>query len=631
MVEEKFITDPVTKEMRARAKELGIRTVWERFKENNARSKDAAFQASCTTCQQGPCMNVKTTGVCGMTPDVIIAKNIVAETSIGAAAHVGHARRVGNILKAVGEGKTKYQIAEPEKLDQVYQGLGLSGATSIEEKAIAVADAILDDLSKIEGTPKMLEFKALEERKKLWRKVGIMINGGCPEIMESQNRIAMGMDHDLVNLLQGACRLGLVDAYAGMYPATIVQDILLGIPKLQQIKTNLTVIKPDEINVAVHGHLPFLPDAVVKAANEYNSSPDCKTKVNVIGLCCTGMEVLMRNGINFAGDILQQELAIATGAIEVFVVDIQCTQPAIVPAANKLHTKIVTSDPMSKIEGTTFIEYKPERAFEIGSEIIRMAVDNYSNRDQSKVFIPEYEPTDMIAGFSTEQLLAALDNAKPGDPVGALVDNIVNGNIRGVAAVIGCVTPRDEYGFRTVELIRKLIKNNVLVVLTGCVGTIASYSGLLKSDPSYPGVGKGLAAVMDAIAKANGLEAVPPCIFMGACVDNSRIEEVVNAVANHVGCRIDQLPIAGSAPEYIAEKAIPIGFWCVSLGIFTHIGDQPNVAGSERVVKWLTDDVEKIFGGKFYVEDDPYKSAQTIIDVIEEKRKGLGLSSALSM
>lgn len=249
----------------------------------------------------------------------------------------------------------------------------------------------------------------------------------------------------------------------------------------------------------------------------------------------------------------------------------------------------------------------------------------WCKRDQTKVYVPDYEPHDMIGGFSTEQLIEALDKVKPGDPVGALVDNIKNGNIRGVAAVIGCVTPRDEYGYRTVELLRELIKHNILVILTGCVATVASYHELLKPDPSYPGVGETLAKVMDALATANGLEALPPCIFMGACVDNSRIEEVLNAVANHLKVRIDQLPIACSAPEYIAEKAIPIGFWAVSLGIFTHLGDQPNVAASERVVAWLTEDVEELFGGKFYVEADPYEAAKKITAVIEEKRRALGI------
>ncbi len=626
MVEKDFVADPVTMEMRKRARELGIRTVWQRYEENHARSKDAPSQATCTTCQQGPCVDVRQTGVCGMSKDVIVAKNLVSETAIGAAAHVAHARRVAVILKGVGDGSISgYSVKDGERLDEVYDGLGLNGAQTDGEKAVGVAETIQGDISKLSGPPRMLEFRSLEDRKKLWEEKGILIDGGCPEIMEAMNRIAMGMDHDMENLLLGACRLGLVDAYCGMHPATLVQDILLGVPGITKIRTNLTVIDPNRINIVLHGHIPFLPDAVIAAAEEYNADPNNRPEINIVGMCCTGMEVLMRKGIDFAGDILQQELAIATGALELMVVEVQCTQPAIVDAADHFHTKIVTTDPMAKMEGTTYIEFEPERAEEIGRELVKIAVENYANRDHGKVYIPDYEPSEMLVGFSTRQLVACLDKAKPGDPLGALVDNIKNGNIRGVAAVIGCVTPRDDYGYRTVTLIRELIKNDVLVLLTGCVGTIASYWDLLKPNPTYPGVGKNLANVMDAIAKANGVEAVPPCIFMGSCVDNSRLEEVLNATASYLGVRIDQLPVAGSAPEYIAEKAVPIGFWTVALGVFTHIGDQPNVAASERAVKWLTDDVEDIFGGKFYVEADPYKSAEKIIEVIEEKRRALGI------
>ena len=626
MVEKDFVADPVTMEMRKRARELGIRTVWQRYEENHARSKDAPSQATCTTCQQGPCVDVRQTGVCGMSKDVIVAKNLVSETTIGAAAHVAHARRVAVILKGVGDGSISgYSVKDGERLDEVYDGLGLNGAQTDGEKAVEVAETIQDDISKLSGPPRMLEFRSLEDRKKLWKEKGILIDGGCPEIMEAMNRIAMGMDHDMENLLLGACRLGLVDAYCGMHPATLVQDILLGVPGITKIRTNLTVIDPNRINIVLHGHIPFLPDAVIAAAEEYNADPNNRPEISIVGMCCTGMEVLMRKGIDFAGDILQQELAIATGALELMVVEVQCTQPAIVDAADHFHTKIVTTDPMAKMEGTTYIEFEPERAEEIGRELVKIAVENHANRDHGKVYIPDYEPSEMLVGFSTRQLVACLDKAKPGDPLGALVDNIKNGNIRGVAAVIGCVTPRDDYGYRTVTLIRELIKNDVLVLLTGCVGTIASYWDLLKPDPTYPGVGKNLAVVMDAIAKANGVEAVPPCIFMGSCVDNSRLEEVLNATASYLGVRIDQLPVAGSAPEYIAEKAVPIGFWTVALGVFTHIGDQPNVAASERAVKWLTDDVEDIFGGKFYVEADPYKSAEKIIEVIEEKRRALGI------
>ena len=529
------------------------------------------------------------------------------------------------------EGTVDYPVKEPAKLEALANGLGCGNSAN---SALEVADTILtNDISSLTETPKMLEYMALQDRKDLWEEKGILLhNGASIELVEAGNSLAMGMDADMESLFLRACRLGLVDEYCGMAVATNVQDILLGIPGPVTINTNLTVIDRHKINVLVHGHIPFLADSVIQAAEAYNSSSHSGPDINVLGMCCTGMEVLMRNGLDFAGDILQQELAIATGAVELIIIDIQCTQPGMVAAvtASGMHTKIVTTDPMSKIEGTEYIEFKAENAATIASDLIDMAVSNYGNRAHHRVYIPKDKPSEMMGGFSTEAILAALDPLKPGDPVGALVDQIVAGNIRGIAAVIGCVTPRDTYGYRTVELIKELIKNNVLVVLTGCVATLASYHGLLKPDPTYPGVGESLAAVMGAIAKANGLEAIPPCLFMGACVDNSRIEEVVNAVANKVGVRIDQLPIAGSAPEYIAEKAVPIGFWTVALGIFTHLGDPPNVGASARVVKWLTGDVgeggaQDIFGGRFYVEPDPYVVAAKLIEVIEEKRTALGI------
>jgi carbon-monoxide dehydrogenase catalytic subunit len=623
----KYKIDPITEKMKQRSKKLQIKTVWDRYKTNQIRSANAPNQATCLMCQQGPCVDVQDVGVCGANKDIIIAKNLVSETARGAAAHVGHARRVATILKGVGDGSVShYSVKETEKLKNLAAGFGC------DPNAEAVADTILDhDISSLTETPKMLEYVALPERQEKWdeEEIGILLhNGASIEVVETENCLAMGMDADMENLLLRACRLGLVDAYCGMHVATNVQDILLGIPGPVTINTNLTVIDEDKINILVHGHIPLLADAVIRAAEDYNSGWHPNTPdINVLGMCCTGMEVLMRNGLNFAGDILQQELAIATGAVELIIIDIQCTQPGMVAAvaASGMHTEIVTTDPMSKIEGTTYIKFEAENADTIASDLIDMAVTAFSHRNPGKVHIPDIDPSVMMGGFSTEAILAALDPLKPGDPVGALVDQIVAGNIRGIAAVIGCITPRDTYGYRTVELIKELIKNDVLVVLTGCVATVASYHDLLKPDPLYPGVGENLANVMRAIAQANGLGAVPPCLFMGACVDNSRIEEVVNAVANKVGVRIDQLPIAGSAPEYIAEKAIPIGFWTVALGIFTHLGDAPNVGASARVVQWLCTDVEEIFGGKFYVEADPYVAAAKLIEVIEEKRTALGI------
>ena len=153
---------------------------------------------------------------------------------------------------------------------------------------------------------------------------------------------------------------------------------------------------------------------------------------------------------------------------------------------------------------------------------------------------------------------------------------------------------------------------------------IPSY-GFLTADPAYPGVGNGLKGVLQTVAKAVGLPALPACWHMGSCVDNSRIEDVLNAVADKLGKPIKELPVAASAPEFITEKAVSIGTWAVDIGLFTHIGGQPYISGSANLVELLTNGVESLTGGKFYVETDPGIAADTIIAKVNEKRSRLGL------
>jgi carbon-monoxide dehydrogenase catalytic subunit len=231
----------------------------------------------------------------------------------------------------------------------------------------------------------------------------------------------------------------------------------------------------------------------------------------------------------------------------------------------------------------------------------------------------------VVAGFSVEQIVAALAAVNPADPLKPLVDNIVANNIRGIVAIVGCTTPRNAFGYQHVTLTRRLLAQNILVVGTGCWGHVAGQYGFLTADPTYPGVGSGLAAVLDAVAKANGLEALPPCWHMGSCVDNARIGDLVTAVAGYLGLSIKQLPVVASAPEVITEKAVAIGTWAVNLGLLTHIGAQPYISGSPALVQLLTQGVESLVGGKFYVEVDPEKAATTIIDAINQKRQALGL------
>ncbi|MCJ7603035.1 MAG: hypothetical protein MUO63_16245 [Desulfobulbaceae bacterium] len=283
------------------------------------------------------------------------------------------------------------------------------------------------------------------------------------------------------------------------------------------------------------------------------------------------------------------------------------------------------------ITGATHMAFVPEDADNIAADIVQTAVDNYTNRIASKVHIPLTAPQDIVAGFSVEQIVGALTvtaNSLGGqftnNPLGLLLYLIGSDNpdlrIRGIVGIVGCVTPRDAFGYRHVELTKRLIAKDILVVGTGCWAHAAGQYGLLAADPAYPGVGAGLKGVLQAVAGATGLPAVPACWHMGSCVDNSRIEDVLNAVVGFTGARIDQLPVAASAPEFITEKAVSIGTWAVDLGLLTHIGGQPYVSGSANMVGLLTDGVEGLTGGKFYVEKDPVAAADAIIEHINNKR-----------
>jgi carbon-monoxide dehydrogenase catalytic subunit len=516
-----YQVDPVTEQLIDRAKELKINIIWDRFEAKEPQSHNEQDYATCINCQQGPCRKVAY-GACGASIDLIISRNLLMETARGTSAHVGHARRAANTLKLVAEGAaTGYTIKDGSKLDAIYQGLGLTGGGSTKKKALAVANATLEDLTKLEGVPQWLTYKANSERQAKWADLAgdgqysILPSGACPEIAEAMHSSCMGTDRDWTNYLLRCLKLGLVDGYCGLHAASGIQDVLFGTASLVAAKSNLTVIDPDKVNLVVHGHVPILAEKIVEKAQEYNKNNS--PKINVVGICCTGNEVLMRHGINIAGSLLQQELAIITGAVEVMVVDVQCIYPALADVAAKFHTKIVSTDPLAKISDDIHGTFDPTQADVQAQYLVDLAVSNYANRDPGKVFIPNISPHDIVAGFSTEMILEVLDKVKPGDPVGILVEQITNGNIRGIAAVIGCDSVRaDKYGYRIVNLIKELLANNVLVVVTGCAAIVASYYDLLKADPSYPGVGSSLAAVLDVIAKANGLEAVPPCLHMGS-------------------------------------------------------------------------------------------------------------------
>jgi carbon-monoxide dehydrogenase catalytic subunit len=405
--------------------------------------------------------------------------------------------------------------------------------------------------------------------------------------------------------------------------ATELQDIMFGTPSPVLSQINLGVLKEDEVNLIIHGHEPQLAEmlAVVSQDPEminYAQSKGAKG-INLSGMCCTANEILMRHGVPIAGNFLQQELAIVTGALEAMIVDVQCIMQGLADVAQCYHTKIITTDSKSKIQGATHMEFDEHNAYESAKNIIKVAIDNFPNRGKN-VRIPKYK-ADMIAGFSHETinyLLGGLFRAS----YRPLNDNIINGRIRGLAGVVGCNNARVTHDDVHIQMVKELIKNDVLVLQTGCSAMALAKAGLMVPEAAKY-AGEGLASVCEAVG-------IPPVLHLGACVDNSRILIAATAVVKDggLGDDISDLPAAGAAPEWMSEKAIAIGQYFVASGVFTVFGATWPTIGNKEVTDYLFKEHEDMYGGKWAFEPDPIKAAKLMIEHIDKKRKALGIDKA---
>jgi carbon-monoxide dehydrogenase catalytic subunit len=435
----------------------------------------------------------------------------------------------------------------------------------------------------------------------------------------------MGVDQDYKSLLLQATRTALADGWGGSMIATDLQDVLFGTPQPVASQINLGVLSEDEVNVIIHGHEPHLAEILAVISQtpemiEYAKSKGAKG-INLAGMCCTANEILMRHGVPIAGNFLQQELAIVTGAVEAMVVDVQCIMQGLAEVALCYHTKIITTDARAHMEGATHMEFDEHKAAESAKAILKAAIDNFPNRKKN-VYIPKEQKTDLIAGFSHETinyLLGGLYRAS----YRPLNENIINGRIRGVAGVVGCNNARVTHDDVHVTLVKELIKNDVLVLQTGCAAMACAKAGLMVPEAATQFAGEGLASVCEAVG-------IPPVLHLGACIDNSRILIAATAMVKDggLGDDISDLPAAGIAPEWMSEKALTIGQYFVGSGVFTIFGATWPTLGSKAVTDLMFKGFEELYGGMWAFEPDPIKAAQLMIAHIDKKRKALGIDKA---
>jgi carbon-monoxide dehydrogenase catalytic subunit len=619
-------TDKAAQEMIAHMAQAGQQNVWDRLEAQLPQCGFGKQGICCRICSMGPCRISKKaqTGVCGATADTIAARNLVRMIASGAAAHSDHGRDIAHTFKTAVENEScDYTIKDELKLREVAARYGIKiEGRQTKEIASDLADAALSEFGKQEGTLVSAAAYPPPARQKVWEQLGVTPRSIDREIVEIMHRTHIGVGSDYKNLVKQGIRASLADGWGGSLIATELSDILFGSPWPIRFGANLGVLETEQVNIVVHGHEPSLSDIIVAVSQESELIEMAKDKgakgINIAGMCCTANEILMRHGIPVAGNFLQQELAVMTGVVEVMLVDVQCIMPALGSLSNCFHTKLITTSPKCKIAGAEHIEFEEDRAAEIARQIVKLAIENFANRN-GKAKIPKAMERG-IAGFTTENIFYHLGGRFRAS-YRPLNDGIISGRLRGAAGVVGCNNPKQVHDYGHLTMIKELIKNDVLVVSTGCSAIAAAKAGLMRPEAAAKYCGKGLHEICETVG-------IPPVLHVGSCVDNSRILTILaNIVAEGgLGDDISDLPVAGAAPEWMSEKAVSIGMYFVSSGVYTVIAEPLPVLGAPNLTRYLTDEIEKDVGGKWAFERDPIKAAHMMIEHIEKKRDALGIN-----
>jgi len=628
MPEDKKFRDDVSLSVLEDMASCGLETTWDRYEAQLPQCGYGKSGLCCRHCNMGPCNidpfgDKPQLGVCGADADTIVARGFVRTIAGGCAAHSDHGRAVCELVAATGKGEAPgYEIKDEKKLRFIAQAMGVEAdGKSKEDLAIAVGEAALAEFGRSHGTQLMAR-RAPEPRQKIWNDLGVTPRAIDREVVEAMHRTSMGVDQDYHHLLLHGQRLALADGWGGSMLATELQDILFGTPKPILGEINLGVLKEDHVNLIIHGHEPILSEVIAIATQDPELIKEAQAAgakgIVVAGICCTANELLIRHGIPVAGNMKMQELAIATGAVDAMVVDVQCIMQGDVALANRFHTRCITTSPKAKIRGATHIEFDEHNALETAKKIVREAIAAFPERDPERVSIPD-ESSPAIVGFSHETIKYML-GGRFRESYRPLNDNIINGRIRGVAGVVGCVQPKVPKGeMPYLDLVRELIANDVLVVETGCAALDCGKGGFLLPE-FQEAAGPGLAEVCETVG-------MPPVLHAGSCVDNSRILIAATEMVHEggLGDDISDLPAAGACFEWMHEKAIAIGQYFVSSGVFTAFGITLPVFGSPAVTKYLTEEIEAEVGGKWAFGLSASEMAAAMIDHINKKRAALGI------
>jgi len=623
--------DPATLKMLEIAQAEGVEVAWDRHEAMQPQCGFGELGICCRNCTMGPCRidpfgDGPSEGICGATADIIAARNLIRMIAGGAAAHSDHGRDIAHTLLMAAEDEScDYTVKDHIKLKALADELDVkTDGKSARDIAKEVAEICFGQFGQQHGEV-VFTARAPEDQKKRWREHRVMPRGVDREIVEIMHRTHIGVDNDPVNLILQGVRASLGDGWGGSMIATDLSDVLFRTPEWVKSRANLGVLEEENVNIIVHGHEPTLSEMIVAAAQSKEMIDAAKKRgakgITLSGICCTANEILMRHGIPLAGNFLQQELAITTGVVDAMIVDVQCIMPALGALTHKFHTKLISTSPKAKFPFAEHIEFNEEKALDIAKKIVQTAIDNFPNR-KTKACVPT-DSNPLVAGFTAENVYTML-GGRYRPSYRPLNDAVISGRFRGVAGVVGCNNPRQQHDFCHVEMAKELLRNDVLVAVTGCSAVADAKAGLLDPDAAEKYAGEGIQEVCRAVG-------IPPVLHLGSCVDNSRILMVLANMVKEggLGESMADLPVAGAAPEWMSEKAVSIGFYVVCSGVYTVLAEPLPVLGAPAVTKFVTEDIEDYFGGMFAFEKDPIKAAHMMIDHIDRKRAALGLGGPM--
>ena len=621
--------EAATNSLLENGKKVGADSWQQRVKNQTPHCGFGEAGTCCRICSMGPCRITRKSprGICGCDVHGIVGRNFLRFTAGGSATHSDHGREICHTLYQAKEGGN-YQVKDPEKLVRIAKEWGVeTEGKDIYDLAHEIAEIGLLEYGKPFGVQRFLK-RAPEHTQELWHDAGIEPRAIDREVSTAMHMTHMGNTSLPEALVRQALRCGLSDGWGGSMMGTELSDVLFGTPKPVDSTANIGVMEKDMVNIIVHGHDPSLSEMIVYYANDPEMIALAKSVgakgINIAGVCCTANEVAMRHGIPMAGNFLSQENVVLTGACEAIVVDVQCIFPALGPLSKCFHTKFITTSPICRMPDSEFIQFSAENAGDNAKAIVKMAVENFKNRNQDLVNIPNQVQKTRV-GYSVEAIVKVLDGVANSqvDQFGTtkpLLECITSGVLRGAVAMVGCNNPKVRPDTAHIELMKKMLENDIIVIVSGCSAQAAAKAGLMDPEKAKDYCGAGLKRVCE-------LAGIPPVLHMGSCVDISRMMILASELAKDSGLNISQLPVVGCAPEWMSEKAVSIGNYVVATGLDTYLGVDPYVSGSSEICDLLTgeDGVNKWVEAKYTVEKDIEKLGDMMIERIEQKRAALGI------